>query len=128
MSDQLAILNNGQQRNLFLQELISHAAVSLSGAFFRCREYPKKCKLCCYILYCNNLNVHMNNHLRGVHIIKMLPLYLYQPTEKVLSVAAPVAASSIFSNPPDSLERKSNPNQEIKRSAAMNAAAAHAAA
>jgi hypothetical protein len=42
----------------------------------------------------------MNNHLRGVHIIKMLPLYLYQPTEKVLSVAAPVApASSIFSNP-----------------------------
>jgi hypothetical protein len=33
MSDQLAILNNGQQRNLFLQELISHAAVSLSGHF-----------------------------------------------------------------------------------------------
>jgi hypothetical protein len=26
-------LNNGQQRNLFLQELISHAAVSLSGHF-----------------------------------------------------------------------------------------------
>ena len=33
MRDQLAILNNGQQRNLFLQELISHAAVSLFGHF-----------------------------------------------------------------------------------------------
>ncbi len=48
MSDQMAILNNGQQHNIFFQELISHAAVSLYAppSLERdTREYPDKMQI-----------------------------------------------------------------------------------